>query len=201
MKHFAVLAVAFSCGIALAPLACPAQLTERPEILVLGTFHMANPGHDVHNMQIDDVLSPKRQKEMEEVVKVLGRFHPTKIAIESSGSDRVKQYSDYLSGRYTLSSNEIDQLGFRLAKELGHQTVYPVDEYGEFPWLRVVNYAKANGMTREFDELDGAETTRMKSTNDFISSHTVLESLELLNSDSSAAAITMLAAVIGRMEC
>jgi len=35
------------------------QADPRPEILVLGTYHMANPGHDVHNMQADDVLSPK----------------------------------------------------------------------------------------------------------------------------------------------
>jgi hypothetical protein len=123
-----------------------AQSDARPEILVLGTYHMANPGHDLHNMQADDVLAPKRQQEMAQLIEVLKKFHPTKIAIESEGNHRVEQYSDYVGGRYTLSSNEIEQIGFRLAKELGHPTVYPVDEDGDFPWEPLVNYAKANGL-------------------------------------------------------
>src|SRR5215469_195368 len=114
------------------------QSDARAEILVLGTYHMANPGHDVHNIQADDVLAPKRQKEILQLIEVLKRFHPTKIAIESIGSRRVDQYSDYLAGKYTLSSNEIEQIGFRLAKELGHHTIYPVDENGDFPWKRLV---------------------------------------------------------------
>lgn len=36
--------------------------------MVLGSYHMANPGADVFNMQADDVLSTHRQKEMEELV-------------------------------------------------------------------------------------------------------------------------------------
>ena len=55
----------------------------RPEILVLGTYHMANPGHDIYNMQADDVLSPRRQQEIAQLIEVLKKFHPTKIAIES----------------------------------------------------------------------------------------------------------------------
>ena len=41
-----------------------AQSNARPQILVLGTYHMSNPGRDVHNMQADDILSPKRQQEI-----------------------------------------------------------------------------------------------------------------------------------------
>ena len=36
----------------------------RAEILVLGTYHMANPGRDIFNTQADDVLAAKRQKEI-----------------------------------------------------------------------------------------------------------------------------------------
>ena len=39
-----------------------AQSDARPEVLVLGTYHMSNPGHDVYNMQADDVLSARRSK-------------------------------------------------------------------------------------------------------------------------------------------
>ncbi|HUR98670.1 MAG TPA: hypothetical protein VMZ26_11450, partial [Pyrinomonadaceae bacterium] len=38
--------------------------TTRAEILILGTYHMANPGQDIFNMQADDVTSAKRQQEM-----------------------------------------------------------------------------------------------------------------------------------------
>jgi hypothetical protein len=171
------------------PIASSAQSDGRPEILVLGTYHMANPGHDVHNMQADDVLSPKRQKEIAQLIEVLKRFHPTKIAIEADvGSKRVSQeYSDYLAGKYTLSRNEIDQIGYRLAKELGHRAVYPVDEGGDFPWMRLVNYAKANGLAEKFSALDSSISAQVKEQNDFLRSHTVLETLEYMNSDAMAA--------------
>src|SRR5437588_11720000 len=88
-----------------------AQSDARPEILILGTYHMANPGHDIHNMQADDVLAPKRQQEIAQLMAVLKKFNPTKIAIESdvSGGRVTKEYADYLAGKYTLSPNEIDQ--------------------------------------------------------------------------------------------
>jgi len=162
------------------------QADPRPEILVLGTYHMANPGHDVHNMQADDVLSPKRQREIAELMAVLKKFNPTKIAIEADvGSKRVEQeYSDYLAGKYTLSRNEIDQIGYRLAKELRHRVVYAVDADGDFPYMRVLNYAKANGLKDKFDAIAGKTAQRVKAQGDFLGSHSVLETLQYMNSDS-----------------
>jgi len=166
-----------------------AQSDARPEILVLGTYHMSNPGRDIHNMQADDVLSPQRQQEITQLIEVLKRFHPTKIAIEDDiGSQRVeREYSDYLAGKYTLSRNETNQIGYRLAKELSHKSVYPIDDEAEFPWQRVVNYAKANGRTEKFDAISSGWGTLVKEQGDFLRSHTVLETLEYMNSDSRAA--------------
>jgi hypothetical protein len=171
------------------PIAAWPQSDPRPEIMVLGTYHMSNPGHDIHNMQADDVLSPKRQQEIAQLIAVLKRFHPTKIAIEADvGSKRVEQeYTDYLAGKYTLTRNEDDQIGYRLAKELGHLAVYPVNEDGEFPWQRVVNYAKANGRAEKFDAINAGWGTLAKEQGDFLQSHTVLEMFEYLNSDSRVA--------------
>jgi hypothetical protein len=173
-------------GILATPMLAWSQSAVRPEILVLGTYHMANPGRDVHNMQADDVLSPKRQQELARLVEVLKTFRPTKIAIEAAvGSKKIGQdYSDYLAGKYTLSRNENDQLGFRLARELGHPTVYPVDADGDFPYLRVVNYAKANGLLDKFNALEAVTAARVKAQGDFLQSHTVLETLEYMNADS-----------------
>lgn len=165
------------------------QAEKRPEILILGTYHMANPGHDIYNMQADDVLAPNRQREITQLIEVLKRFQPTQIAIEAdTNSKRVPQeYSGYLAGKYTLSRNEIDQIGYRLGKELGHTAVYPVDEDGEFPIQRVVNYAKANGESQKFDML-GAEIGEMvKKQDEYLHSHTVLQTLEYMNSDEMSA--------------
>jgi hypothetical protein len=162
----------------------------RAEVLVLGVYHMSNPGHDIFNMKADDVLAPKRQAEITQLIEVLKRFHPTKIAVEAStGSQRVgREYSDYLAGKYTLSANEIDQIGYRLAKELGHKTVYPVDADGEFPHQHVVNYAKASGRSKELDAMMEEIGGMVKAQDQFLASHTVLETLLYMNADDKVAA-------------
>src|SRR5687768_17550109 len=151
-------------ALAAATSAASAQQSARPEILVLGTYHMANPGRDMYNTQADDVLLAKRQQEIAQLVEVLKRFRPTKVAIEAAvGSPRVaREYADYLAGKYTLTRNEIDQIGFRLAKDLGHKAVYAVDVDGDFPMLRVINYAKANGRAAEYDSIGARTVARVK---------------------------------------
>lgn len=176
-------------GVLAISIASWAQPAARPEILVLGTYHMANPGHDIHNMQADDVLSLRRQQEVVQLIAVLKKFHPTKIAIEADiGSQRVEQeYSDYLAGKYPLSRNETNQIGYRLAKDLGQQAVYPVDVEGEFPWQRVVNHAKSNGRAEKLEAINVSWGTLVQEAGDFLQSHTMLETLEYMNSDSRAA--------------
>ena len=58
---------------------------------MLGTYHMASPGRDIFNMQADDVLAATRQAEIVQVIEVLRRFHPTKVAVERDGHRRQKR--------------------------------------------------------------------------------------------------------------
>jgi hypothetical protein len=178
----------FLGGLAIS-IAAWAQSDARPEILVLGTYHMANRGRDVFNLQADDVLSPKRQGEMAQLIEVLKRFHPTKIAIEANLENQQvgREYSDYVAGKYTLSRDETNQLGYRLAKELGHHAVYPVNVEGEFPIQRVANYAKANGRAGKLDAMMASMGALVKEQDDFLRSHTILQMLEYINSDSMTA--------------
>ena len=195
MVKRSVLIFALAIGSMVTALAQPAAAQKpkspaaRAEILVLGVYHMANPGHDIINTQADDVLAPKRQAEIAQLIEVLKRFHPTKIAIEANaGSQRVgREYSDYLAGKYTLSRNEIDQVGYRLPRELGHKTVYPVDADGEFPFQRFMNYAKASGHSKELDALMGEIGSKVKAQNEYLASHTVLETLLYMNADDKVA--------------
>ncbi len=54
----------------------------RPTLLVLGTAHFANPGRDLLNPAIDDVLSPVRQAQIISVVKQIAKFRPTRVVLE-----------------------------------------------------------------------------------------------------------------------
>jgi hypothetical protein len=172
---------AFSITFSTAGLAQP-----RPQVLVLGTYHMANPGRDVHNISADDVLSPRRQSEIARLLDVLRQFRPTRIAVESSVTSRrvAIDYADYLKGNYSLSRNEIDQIGFRLARTLGHARVYPVDADGEFPYLRVRNYAEANALSERFSALESAAGEAVRRQAEILRNGTVLETLLYMNSDS-----------------
>jgi hypothetical protein len=161
----------------------------RAEVLVLGTYHMSNPGHDIFNMQADDVLAPKRQAEIEQVMAALKEFHPTKIAVESDVYEKraPNAYADYLADKHELTRNEIEQLGFRLARELGHKTIYPVDADGDFPWQRVVDYAKATGRSQELEAIQNGWGDMVKAWDAYLHSHTVLETLLYMNSDDGVA--------------
>lgn len=178
-----VWAFAFVCAMP----ALAQQPPARAEVLVLGVYHMANPGHDLFNMKADDVLAPKRQAEIAQLIEVLKKFNPTRIAVEGDGDRIPKTYADYVAGKHELTRNEIEQLGFRLAKELGHKTVYPVDVDGEFPFQHVVNYAKASGRSKELDAIMEEVGVVSKAENDYLASHTILETLLYMNADDKVA--------------
>lgn len=162
---------------------------KRAEVLVLGVYHMANPGRDIFNMPADDVLSPTRQQEIAELVAALERFRPTKIAVEAPYGENVepKRYADYLAGARPLARNEVEQIGFRLAKGLGHTTIYPADEEAEFPFQRVLDYAKATGQSVKLDALMGEIAEMVKEQDRYLKTHTVLQTLLFMNSDARVA--------------
>src|ERR687890_818199 len=87
--------------------------------LSVGMYHMANPGLDAVNTEADDVLLPKRQKEIQDLVDRLASFRPTKIAVEAPYRSTAlpDRYKQYVAGAYALSRNETEQIGFRLAKQ------------------------------------------------------------------------------------
>ena len=87
---------------------------DKAHVLVLGTFHMANPGRDMFNVQADDMLAPKRQTEIAAFVEALKAFRPTKIAVKALvGQPEINQkYQQYLAGKYALSASEVDRSAF-----------------------------------------------------------------------------------------
>ena len=111
------------------------QMTKKPTIMILGSAHLANPGADVYNTKMDDVLAPKRQQEIQQLVTQLKAFQPTKIALEVDPRFDAKinaNYQGYLEDTYELKRGAGDQIGFRLAKQIGHSKVYCVDYFRNY---------------------------------------------------------------------
>jgi len=172
-----------------APSRLPADRLDGPplaEVLVLGSYHMGNPGRDIFNLKADDVLAPQRQSEMRELLDVLASFRPTKIAIEAaSDHPKIKQYQDYLAGKYEPGRDERDQIGFRLAKELNLTNIYGIDADGDFPFLPVQDYAKAHGREKELESLMAQAGKMVQDDNEFLKTHSVLQMLVRTNSGES----------------
>jgi hypothetical protein len=132
--------------------------SEQPvEVMILGTYHFANPGLDMHNAEIDDVLAPQRQKEVAAVVDALARFKPTRVAVEARADElpsrSLPKYAEYLAGKHSQNRNEIHQIGYRLASRMKHEQVFGIDADGEFPFEALQLYAAANGRAEELQHM------------------------------------------------
>lgn len=134
-------------GIALVVIALPLAAQQPSDVLLLGTYHFANPGLDVVRTDVADVLAPDRQAEIAAIVNALARFQPTKIAVERTADAAPRLDSSYAAYRaedHSLTRNEIQQIGFRLAAMLGLERLDPIDVHGEFPFDAVMAYAAAH---------------------------------------------------------
>jgi hypothetical protein len=119
--------------------------------MIVGTYHMANPGRDMANVAADDVLAPKRQAELVALANMLATFRPTRIALEyepQRDSAMNARYAAYRAGSAALARNESDQVGMRLAKQLGHERVYGIDFQLPLDVMAVFQFAAQNGHGR-----------------------------------------------------
>lgn len=159
----------------------------KPVVMIVGAYHMSNPGRDVSNVKADDVLAEKRQREIVEFVALVKKFKPTRIAVEEpTTNDKLNErYARYLKGDYTLTANETDQIGFRLAKELGQPRVYTIDWQGRFDMDKVLASAEANNQTAISDGI--MNTFKSFGTNfaELMKTATVTELFRYLNDEKS----------------
>lgn len=108
------------------------QAEQQPaKVLLLGTFHFAYPQADAHktdSANFIDVLSEKRQQELQQLADVIRKFKPTRIYIESQAQRfHDSLYTAYRAGNYTPGRNEIYQVAYRVAKQEGLEKLYAVD--------------------------------------------------------------------------
>ena len=97
--------------------------------MVLGTFHFQGSS-DMVQPETGELTSEEKHQEILEVVGKVSQFKPTKVAVESEKKNNNllnKNYLDYLNDLFTLSLNEVHQLGFRISKQLNHKEIYGID--------------------------------------------------------------------------
>lgn len=104
------------------------------QILPVGTFHFAYYNLDAHvtdKTQQKNILSPKIQAEMEELINHIALFKPNKIAIESGKNTGylMERYRAYQRGERQLEADEIEQIGFRLLDRFNLDTLYGCNDY------------------------------------------------------------------------
>ncbi|MBS1716807.1 MAG: hypothetical protein JSS72_03645 [Armatimonadetes bacterium] len=152
--------------------------------LFLGTYHMHNPPGDMATAKIKDTLSPERQKEIAELNQSLARFRPTKIMIESDPvEDHARaSYAEYLKGSHELSRDEEEQVGFRLAKQFGLPTIYPVDDHLRIDVSKIFRAAKEQGKTAFIDHMQSVISRSTKVLAELDQKYTVGQILAVLNS-------------------
>ncbi len=100
--------------------------------MIVGTFHFEDAGLDDYKPKYRlDLLSTERQREVVQVLDCLTRFRPNKIAVEWPAEHQAAldtKFDEYLASTETsVGPNEVFQLGFRLARRLGHKRVHAVD--------------------------------------------------------------------------
>lgn len=157
----------FRCLLSLVlSLATPFALADEPaRVLIVGTYHLSNPGQDLHNVQSVDVTTPERQAELQAIADALARFEPTVVAIEWPADIADARYRQYLDGSLAPSSSEAVQLGFRLARQRRLERVHGIDVRGEFPFQAVQEWAMANGKAGELGAaMQQAQATTAKIT-------------------------------------
>lgn len=163
-------------------------------VMVLGMYHMDNPGRDVHNLHVDDVTVPKRQGEIAALVDQLAKFNPTIIAIERYAADQDSlmdtQYPDFTPDWLTSKADERVQIGYRLARQLKLPAVYAVDEHERegipdyFPYGEMEKFAKDHGQQSVLDSTSAWTETRIQSLHAQMPNMSVAQILLHLNSPS-----------------
>jgi hypothetical protein len=163
----------------------------RADFLFIGSYHMGNPGRDVHNTKADDVLEAKRQAEIAEVVRLLAQYRPTQVMVEADVGRQAeisKRFKDSCKGDRPLTRNETEQLGFRIACDMGLDTVHAVDwsELGPIKDEDSIDFLKAverHHQQKQYDESLAIGKKVNDKDQQILNEGTVLDMLKRLNSD------------------
>lgn len=160
-----------------------AQQASKPTFVILGSFHFQGSTADLLSNSLPDVQSEKRQKEMEALVEALARFRPTKIAVEYPvGHAKIQEaYQAWLKGERKLGDDETEQIGFRLARRLGHDRIHPVDHKLDMDFDAVMKAIEKYGQKETFEKGFGVAKAMVGETQRLLETGTVAGALRYMN--------------------
>lgn len=118
----------------------------KPEVMVVGVYHLGNTSDLI---QVEQKNDDDLKLQAQEVVDALSRFNPTKLAVEAESevqSELNESYRKYQSDDPNPTKNEIEMIGFPIAKQSGISEISCVDWRGDdsenVPLEDVLQYAK-----------------------------------------------------------
>lgn len=95
------------------------KFQDKPKVLMLGTFHFTNPGLDVVKNNVLDISTSESQLYLDSLAERLSALRPTRILVECAPTE-TKALNDrlgnYLKASTKLRLNEMEQIGFRIAR-------------------------------------------------------------------------------------
>ncbi|MFD1736358.1 DUF5694 domain-containing protein [Bacillus salitolerans] len=127
-------------------------MSNQTEIILLGTFHF----------QQDEEMIIEKESEIIELVEHLSSLKPTKIALEWEKSKNKQLNEAYKNTDRDLRIDEIEQIGFRLAKKLNHGKIYAVNWGGHLKDEDVI--LLNNTIKKSYPELLNSMSSVMEET-------------------------------------
>lgn len=137
------------------------------QVMLFGVFHFANPQRDVVKTDTIDVMTKENQEYLEALSDTLGKYNPTVVLLEfgpERDAEMQERFRKYVEGTYELPSNEVYQLGFRIAARSDADTIHGFDETSIhwqaeplFEYLENVDTTTNAKLSAVFEELTAAD--------------------------------------------
>ena len=159
----ALRALGVFCAIALSGAETVKAQADAPppaEVMVLGVYHFTGGGQDYINPEVDDYLAPARQAEIEALTARLALFQPTRIVVELLPEREAAfnaRYQAYRRGDHALTVNERQQIGMRLAAQLGHDRLYAADFSSGMDFNAIFEAAEQNNQSGHLGRLQSLQ--------------------------------------------
>ncbi len=173
-----------------------AQENESIKVLLLGTTHLDNPGRDAVNMEVPDVLTDQKQKELKEIRDALVAFNPNKVALEvlmkhqATFDSLYQQFKagrldSFSTGEFVSKRSEQYQIGFKLANSLEHEHVYAIDHFIPMEMSRMLAFAKEHDRSflQYFEGYKNGKHVEIKDS--LLHHHSLIELYRYMNSEKS----------------
>ncbi|AJW63482.1 hypothetical protein VO54_02009 [Elizabethkingia miricola] len=151
---------------------------EKVKVILLGTYHFNNPGSDMIKQKERNILSKENQQDLDKIVDKINTsaYKPDQIFVESNFNEKKElntNYQSYIKNQYHkftdtikrermkryYTEGETFQLGFRLAKKLKHQELYPIDSLIQMRFDILLKEVNSNPkLKKEFSDMKSSSS-------------------------------------------